>query len=105
MAGCFDGRDGHAGGQHRVLWDCVQLSVVAKTPAHQQTRVVLQDQVVDTFVGTKGLQDFQWYLREKNYRPVEIVSCRALRSINTVNDSGNSGSLFYVTADSCQIKS
>ena len=66
MFGRFDGCDGYAGGQHRVLWDCVQLAVVAKTPAHQQTGVVLQDQVVHPFVGTKGLQNFQWYLRDKN---------------------------------------
>ena len=64
--GRFDGCDRHAGGQYRVLWDCVQLTVVAKTPAYQQTGVVLQDKVVDALVGTEGLQNFQWYLRDEN---------------------------------------
>lgn len=89
MFGRFDGCDGNAGGQYRVLGDCVQLAVVAETPAHQQTGVVLQDQVVDAFVGTDGLQNFQWYLRDKNYSSVEILIFRVFLFINTVSHSGN----------------
>lgn len=60
-----DGRDGYAGRQHKALRDGIQLAVVTETPTHQEAGVVLQDQIVHSFVGTQRLEDFQWHLRDR----------------------------------------
>jgi hypothetical protein len=61
----LDGRDGYPRGQYQALWDGIQFAVVTQTPTHQEAGVILQDQVVHSFVGTQRLENFQRHLQDR----------------------------------------